>query len=202
MNNYRFAFLCLTAISVGFFGCNNKRDEKRIKPAIKFFTEGRFLIKVSYDSTGNIVAKQSFDKDTTPDGAYTEYFKNGTIGSWRWFRRGQKDPICGVFYYEDGWFDTMKGRPFLEMGWDEINQPVVVLVNPPHLKIQLGYKEIYKNRILRNITYDPILTDSICWVPLDKYKYRIGREYKIYFYIVDTLHQAFLYQDSTHLAQR
>ena len=88
------------------------------------------------------------------------------------------------------------------MGWDEGSHPVVELINPPHLTIQLGYKETYKDRVIKNIDYDPILTDSIAWVPLGEYRYVKGHEYKIYFRIVDNVQKRFLYQDSTHLAQR
>ena len=171
-------------------------------PVVKYYRQGRFLIKETFDSSGRLLVKQSFNKDTVPDGAMAEYYPNGIIAIWRWFIPKQKKPTCGVFYHSDGTFDTLKGRPYLDMGWDDRNEPVVEIIHLPYLTTQLGYKEIYKNRAIKNIVYDPIITDSINLVPLDEYKYVKGHEYKIYFYIVDTVQKRFLFQDSTHLAER
>jgi hypothetical protein len=202
MKKYNFAFLYCLVVVVCFVNCKNKKDENDKKQTVRFLKEGRFLIKETYNRSGKISIKQYFNKDTTPNGAYIEYFDNGNICKWVWYIPNRKNPKCGVYFHSDGSFDTLKGRPYLGIAWDEIDDPVVKLINPPHLTIQFGYKEIYKNHILRYVTYDPILTDSISWVPLHEYKYAKGHKYKIYFCIVDTIQKRFLYQDSTNLAER
>jgi len=113
MKNYSFTLFYFVAIIVCFFNCKNKTDEKTTTSITKFSKNGRFLIKETYDSVGKVATKQYFNSDTVHDGACIEYFNNGNIGSWKWYIPRQKDPICGVFYYEDGSFDTFKGRPYL-----------------------------------------------------------------------------------------
>jgi len=170
-------------------------------PSAKFYKQGRFLVKETYDSTGKIETKQYFNKDTTPDGAYTEYFDNGIIAKWIWFIPKYKNPVGGVYYYDNGVFDTFKGRPFLGTGNDSNNEPVIKLINPPQVKFRMGYKDIFNNKVVNEIYYDPILTDSISWVPLDEYKLTKGHKYRIYFYILDTLNKIFLFQDSINLKE-
>ena len=183
-----------------FSNCGSRKIEK--PTTTKFTKKGRFLIKETYDSTNKPLTKQYFNNDTVPDGAAIEFYENGNIGSWKWFIPGKKNPTCGLFYHEDGSFDTLKGRPYLGMSYDVNHSPVVEVINPPQLKIEIGYKEIFNNIKVNGIIYDPTLTDTIAWVALDEYHYVKGHEYKIFFRILDTIQKKLLYQDSTHLAQR
>ena len=167
----------------------------------KFTYVGRFLVKETYDRTGKIEAKQYFDKDTIPDGAAIEYYPNGKVESWIWYIHN--DPYCGVFFNEQGDFDTLKGNPFLDViCCNGNNDPDIKLINPPQVAFRLLFKDIYKKKVIKKIMYEPLLTDTVSWVPLDEYKYQEGHNYKIYFYVVDTVKTFLLYQDSLEIKEK
>lgn len=198
MKKFSFYFLFPLAMLICFLNCKNSSPKKKDAPVIKFFKEGRFLIKETFDSSGSILIKQYFNKDTVPDGAMIEYYPNSTIATWRWFLPKQKNPNCGIFYNENGTFDTLKGRVFLDLGEDKDHNPVIIFINPPQLKIRIGYKDVFKNKILKEKNYDPILTDSTGSVALDEYKYAKGHDYILYFYVVNTIDNKVLYNDSIY----
>ena len=189
--------LLLCVCSIPFAACHSKK-EKALGSSVKYSRHGRFLIKETFDSNGKLLVKQSFNKDTVPDGAMMEYYPNGIIATWRWFIYSEKNPRCGVFFKENGSFDTLKGVPFL-VAQNPENSPGVEFINPPQIKFQAGYKETFKNQIIYQTIYNPTLTDSISFIPLNEYKYAKGHKYEVYFYIVDTVKKRSLYQDSLEL---
>jgi hypothetical protein len=202
MNEGVYNIVCLTVFITIFSNCRNAENNNNKHYLDRLYKDNRFLIKEAYDSSGKIKLKQYFNKDTVPDGAMIEYYSNGKIAKWRWFRAKHKNPDCGIFYNEDGSFDTLKGKPFLAIGNDADQNPVIELINPPQVKFTIGYKDYYENKMIKKIYYDPILTDTISWVPLDEYKKTKGHEYIICFYIIDSVKNKILYQDSINLKER
>jgi len=184
-----------------FVRCNRGNNKPSLQ-SNKFFIIGRFLVKETYDSTGKIKTKQYFNNDTIPDGAYIEYFDNGIIAKWRWYTAKHKNPYCGVFYSEQSTFDTFKGQPFLGIENNINNKPLIKLINPPQITVNLLYKDFYHGKVVNEIMYDPLLTDTVSWIPLDEYDHRQDHKYKIYFYIVDTVKASLLYQDSLEIKER
>ena len=61
------------------------------------------------------------------------------------------------------------------------------LINPPKLFINLIYRESYNEKILKKIKYEPIITDTICWVALDEYSFKKTHKYTIDICIIDTI---------------
>jgi len=185
-----------------FLNCRNSASKKVSLSHIEFIKKGKKLIKEIYDSAGKIEMRQFFNKDTIPDGAMIEYYSNGTVATWLWYAAKHKNPYCGIFYNEQAVFDTLKGKPFLGIENNKNNKPLVKLINPPQITVKLLYKDFYMGKVVNDIMYDPLPTDTISWVPLDEYGHKQDHVYKIYFYIVDTIKTSLLYQDSLEINEK
>lgn len=185
-----------------FLNCKNSSPKKNDTSATKYSKEGRFLIKETCDSSGRIIAKQYFNKDTVPDGALIEYYPNGLIATWQWYIANHNTPYTKIHYNVNGIFDSLIGNSFLNVVCcNDFNKTVVELINPPQTGIRLLYKDIYKGKVVYSDIYKPFLTDTVSWVVLGKYQYNKEHKYKIYFYIVDTLKRTLFYQDSSEIKE-
>jgi hypothetical protein len=187
---------CLVTVTICNIYCK-EATTSNVNSNTKYSESGRFIVKEIYDSAGHLKIKQYLNRDTVPEGPMIEYNTNDVIIAWIWFVKGEKNPKCGVFYKEDGYFDTLKGQTFLGVGRDNHENPVIMAINPPQVKLMIAYKDFYKNKIFKEIYYtDPYRTDSMTLISLDEYKYRNEHKYKIYFSIVDSIKKTTLYTDS------
>jgi len=108
---------------------------------------------------------------------------------WKWFRHSIKFPDCIIYYDTNGIFDTLVGIPFIASGYDLDNELCIGLINPPNIKFRLGYKDFYKDEIVKKVTFSPLLTDSIGLVNINAYhKFQKEHKYMLYFLVVDSTH--------------
>jgi hypothetical protein len=186
-----------------FFQNCKDNHRKTDFPSSKYTYIGTSLIKETFDSTGKITIRQYYNADTVPNGAKIEFYNNGKIASWIWYSSKHKEPYCGVYYSEEGLFDTLRGIPFIDIVYKkDFDYPYIKTINPPNVALQLVYKDIYNGKIVKKTLYGPILTDSVAWFGLDEYKYQNGHKHEIYFNIVDTIKEYLLYQDSLEIIER
>ena len=181
----RYLLLYILAIIFSLSSCQSNKKEY-VSYRAKFYNSGRFLVKETYDSSGKIVTKQYFNKDTMPDGAYIEYFSDGIIGKWVWFIANDKNPSCGFYYYSDGSFDTLKGNPFISAFYNTKGEGCFKILAPPDLCYIIKFIDFYNDNKLAQYDYEPIKIDSVNWVILRKFEFEKGHKYKLFFCTVDT----------------
>lgn len=150
--------LSIAIIATSILSCNNSTIEQT---HTKYFRRVNYYIKESYDNNGNVISKQFYNKDTSPYGAKIKYSSLGKIIKWSWFYHSHKFPDCIVYYKPNGLFDTLAGIPFIKTGYEKDHHLAVELINPPNVKIVVGYQDFFKGRLVKKLAYPAITTDSI-----------------------------------------
>jgi hypothetical protein len=186
--NLNFAVLSLQLFC--FSGCVNQVNKTANKNYVKFSSMGKFIVKETYDSIGLIRAKQYFNKDTIPDGSEIEYYSNNRIEKWKWHTLDNKYPICGVYYSSKGFFDSFKGRPFIEfINKDKMKGSLYIeLINPPNINSIVLLDDSSCDHRLQ-LKYDPIVSGSLNWVIIgdsNEDKLKNGHRYTLYYFVVDS----------------
>lgn len=184
-------FLAVSFILLLFGNCENAIQKKPIKAnKEKYYKNGRFLVRETYDSSGRLQAKQFFNKDTIPDGAEIDYYMNGNVEKWKWYTLQDKYPRCLIHYDDNGIYDTIKGNPFIDGIKANDTDLAVKFVNPLNVKSFIMLEDKYKNEIVVQYKFDPISLDTVNIVILNKksgYAKKVGHQYLIYFYIIDSV---------------
>jgi hypothetical protein len=189
MKKINFVLIIFALIFFVIEGCKFKKNVTARKEHIVFEQLGNnFLLRKDFDSLGNLVSKKYFNQDTIAKGEEIEYHSNGSIYKWKWFDTLNKYAYCAIYYDTNGKFLSYRGTPFISGG--KYNEKTYVqLINPPAVNFFVGYREIYKGKILKQQAYEPALTDSTSWVMLSEYKYEKKHSYFIYFYFVDSFNK-------------
>ncbi len=166
--------------------CNSDAPDSR-NTTIKYLYINNHLVREIYDSIGKIKIRKTLNEDTTSYGSELNYYDNGKIEKWKWFFYSEKYPDCVIYYNDNGAFDTLQGNPFISTIYNKERILCVKLINPPNVKIKVGYRNYYRNKIVQQFAYSPIETDSVAWVFLYEHKPKKNHNYKLYYYVVDSL---------------
>jgi hypothetical protein len=185
LNNF---YVTILLLILGFSNCrHNQRISLQNK--IKIYARGHDIIKEIFDSTGQMMTMQSFNKDTIPNGAQTTYYSNGKIRKWKWFKN-DTIALCGAYYDSNGICYAFRGNPFLKAGNESHSGIYVTMVTPPTTKFITIFRDSFKNKIVNQLTYEPVNTDSNSYIVIkkteDEFKYKEGHTYTLCFYIVDS----------------
>jgi len=183
MHNYRGTF-CVMLVVIS--SCRNDIKQRATATSEKYFYKGELLVKEMYDSSKKLAIKQTFTKDTVPYGAKISYDSNGNVDKWEWFLHSLKYPDCIVYYKSNGTFDTLVGNPFISTGFDKKHQLCVKLVNPPNLNMVVTYQDSFQNKLLKDIYYPVLSTDSVAYIALRDHTPKKNHKYMLNFHIVDS----------------
>ena len=176
-------FLCSCNLSTGI--SNSK---------ILIYKKDRFLIKDTYSNMGELRQRQYFNNDTLPDGPAIDYFPDGKIGIWRWYKYKEAKPHCIVFYNKNGIFDSLKGNPFLRAKYVSDTIFYLQCVKPPQLTYIIKINDTYKGELLNSKAFEPFETDTINWVAISHNLFEKYHAYNIDFCIIDTITSKILYE--------
>ena len=160
-----------------FSQCGNENEPQITnKVEIKYRYSDRYLIKEEYQNN-RIMFKTVLNKNTVEVKEKTEFFENGNIKKWNFYRKASKYPMFISYFDSIGNYSQIKGTPFVSSGTTKDGEVVVELVNPPKLKLVLTYREFNKGILQHQISYEPFKTDTTSWVTLDEYKPVAGNKY-------------------------
>lgn len=181
---YKTLLVSLALLSLA--ACKNDHKKGPVAYPVRYSTAGRYLVKETDDLQGNLLRKQLFNSDTVADGPMTDYFPDGKISVWRFFKPASKAPVCGLFYKKDGSLDMLKGTIILDAIRFPGNNINVKFPNPPQLSFIIKYRDYYKDKVVSEKDYEPLLTDSCCWIGLSNHKVQPDHVYKFALCVVDT----------------
>lgn len=179
----------ITAISILFLLTNCNESPQVVSwQEFKVNKKGRFIVVEEYDSLQHIKNIKYFNSDSvTADGPEFLYRPNGQLSKWIWFSPISKYPAVGVYYGDDGNFDSLKGFPIIGYAKTPEGKFAIQTVNPPKVSYALGFKDYFKNTVINKKAYYPFITDTTSWFTLDELSFEKGHKYNVYFYITDTL---------------
>jgi len=156
--------------------------------------KGTAIVKKVYNKEGVLLTMQSFTKDTIPNGALIHFYPNGKIKQWTWYSSELKNPFATVLYKNNGMFDTLHGNPFIKSVTSG-NDVYVELINPPNVNVIFGFKDFYRDSLMKKVVYQPDLTDSTGWVILRSkdVNFKKDHNYMCNFLIADTFKKEYIY---------
>ena len=154
---------------------------------VKIYKVGKHIIKDVYGNQGEIRRRQYFSNDTLPDGAEIDYFPDGKIAIWRWYKYKDVRPCCVLFYNKNGVFDSLKGNPFLHAIYVSDTGFYLQGIKPPQLAYIVEYNDVFKGKLINTDAFKPSETDTIDWIAISHHKFEKDHIYNINFCIIDTV---------------
>jgi hypothetical protein len=137
-----------------------------------------------YDSNGILLSKNRFSKDSIKCKEQIKYYYNNVIMKWFWQIKGNKFPLCGVYYNMLGEPADLIGIPILRIIKYDTNRIGIEIVNPPNVNFKLRLIDSFNKILLRKRDLKPLKNDSTSWVFIKDFTHLKGHNYYLYCYLV------------------
>jgi len=165
--------------------CNEKQNKGKVN--VKYSVIGKFILKEVFYDNKKLKSKSTLTLDSIQIHEQIEYFSNGEIKKWLWYDKLNDYPVFGLYFDSIGKYKKIGGTPFIRAPKIPDGSIAIELVNPPNIKSLLVYRDFFKNKLQRQIIYEPGKTDSTEWVTLDEYKYDSTHKYFLTYIMLDKL---------------